>query len=138
MLAILFTAQPKGIALSDSQEQHAMKTNLSNLTTVYQTAMGEIPRNEEDLERWLPVIWAIDQFGYLLYSYTKVANRPELTDQELSKVLLIFEKMAQSADQQRNVLVYDIPSLILLPKVSQELWSLQNTLENSIVLNSQH
>ncbi len=100
--------------------------------------MGEIPRNEEDLERWLPVIWAIDQFGYLLYSYTKVANRPELTDQELSKVLLIFEKMAQSADQQRNVLVYDIPSLILLPKVSQELWSLQNTLENSIVLNSQH
>lgn len=132
LAAMLFTAQPAAYEAEDSREQRSMKTHLSNLTTVYATALGEIPRSEEDLQRMVPVVWALDQFGYLLNSYAWTSNRPELPDPELARLLLVFEKMAQSAEQQRGMTMPAVPELALAPKIRQELQAMQTALEKSL------
>ncbi|MWV45831.1 FUSC family protein [Paenibacillus sp. HJL G12] len=132
MAAMLFTEQPATYRAEDSREQRYMKTNLTNLTTVYATALGEIPRSEAELQRLLPVVWALDQFAYLLNSYARTPNRPELPDPELARLLLSFEKTAQSAEQQRSMVLPEVPELALAPKVRQELISLQAALEKSL------
>ncbi|WP_136607963.1 FUSC family protein [Paenibacillus dokdonensis] len=132
LAAMLFTKQKASYKAEDSREQRSMKTHLSNLTTVYATALGEIPRSEEELQRLLPVVWALDQFGYLLNSYAWTANRPELPDPELARLLLVFEKMAQCAEQQRSITLPAVPELALTPKIRQELLAMQSTLEKSL------
>ncbi|MGG3742186.1 FUSC family protein [Paenibacillus chibensis] len=132
LTAQLLTEQPGSDLSEGGRQQRAMKTNLSNLTTVYATALGEIPRSEEELQRLLPVVWALDQFGYLLDSYAMTPNRPVLSDTELAGLLLVFEKTAQSAEQQRSMALPEVPALALAPKVRQELLTLQNALVKSL------
>ncbi|MGN7359525.1 FUSC family protein [Paenibacillus sp. SAF-054] len=136
LASMLFTKQPAAYRAEESQEQRVMKTNLSNLTTVYSTALGEIPRSEAELQRLLPVVWALDQLAYLLNSYARTPNRPELSDSELARLLLSFEKMAQSAEQQRSMILPEVPELALAPKVRQELLSLQEALEKSLAVQA--
>lgn len=133
-LALLFIRQPASAAarLSLILQQRSMRRHLSNLRTVYQTALGEIPRSEEELEKLLPVIWSLDQFGYVLNSYALSALRPVLPDQELGAVLLHLEKMAQSAEQRRETEEgpegTDGLELPLVPDIGQELADLRHAL----------
>ncbi|WP_179281306.1 FUSC family protein [Paenibacillus sp. XY044] len=131
-LALLFIRQPAGAAAEQSAQQRSMRRHLSNLRTVYQTALGEIPRSEEELEKLLPVIWSLDQFGYVLNSYALSAIRPVLPDVELGVVLLHLEKMAQSAEQRREIEKGpegpDGLELPLVPDIGQELADLRHAL----------
>ncbi|PQP86232.1 hypothetical protein CPT76_31600, partial [Paenibacillus sp. AR247] len=133
-LALLFIRQPASAAarLSLILQQRSMRRHLSNLRTVYQTALGEIPRSEEELEKLLPVIWSLDQFGYVLNSYALSALRPVLPDPELGAVLLHLEKMAQSAEQRRETEEgpegTDGLELPLVPDIGQELADLRHAL----------
>ncbi|WP_158701548.1 hypothetical protein [Lentibacillus sp. Marseille-P4043] len=45
-----------------------MHSNLSDLRIVYTTALGEIPNNKKVLEFVWPVIFSVEQLGYLLES----------------------------------------------------------------------
>ncbi|HWO52792.1 MAG TPA: FUSC family protein [Paenibacillus cookii] len=134
LLAVLFTGQIETGLPVESREQRSMKTRLANLTTVYATALGELPRNEEELQRLLPVVWALEQFAYLLNSYSRSEGeeRPGLSDPELACLLLWFEKMAQSADRQRLLPIPELPGLEGIPKVRHELSWMQTALEKSL------
>ena len=132
-LAVLFTGQPsEDRGPMESREQRSMKTRLTNLTTVYATALGEFPRNEEELQRLLPVVWALEQFAYLLNAYSRSEDRPRLSDSELAYLLLWFEKMAQSADRQRSLPIPALPELEGTPKIRHELLGMQTALEKSL------
>lgn len=132
LLALLFSRQPVDYTPEGSLEQRSMMTHLSNLTTVYLTAFGEIPRNEEELGKLLPAIWSMDQFGYLLNGYARDGTRPVLPDSELADLLLYFEKMAQAAQQRRPISGGVVPDTPYLPKIKEELTSLGHALANSL------
>ena len=51
-----------------------MRTNLNNLKTLHDTAAGEIPVNKQALEYYWPVIFSIEQLGYLLENAQKLDN----------------------------------------------------------------
>lgn len=111
-----------------STELNKMQTNLTNLKIVYTTALGEIPRDKARLDRLYPAIHSIEQLGYLLDSSAKYKDRPILTDSELSQMLLVFETMAKSAEQELEFSKKSIPEVRGFNKIQTEVQRLQDSL----------
>lgn len=108
----------------NSRPARAMRTALANLTTVYATALGEVPRDERLLAAWQPAIWSAEQIGYVLTAYAKSRERPPIGDGELAKLLLAFEKLAQSAETGLPLADARMASPAPLPKLRCELEAL--------------
>ncbi len=130
-LMTLFSEHRANLDLKQSLEQRKMQTNLSNLQIVYTTAIGEIPSNKRQLEYMWPVIFSIEQVGYLLESCLISARCPILSDATLSQLLLVFETMAKSAEQKAPLAKKEIPAIIDFPQLQRELSELQDALQVS-------
>ncbi|MDF2681073.1 MAG: rane protein [Brevibacillus sp.] len=130
-LLTLFSDQRKNLDLKQSLGQRKMQTNLSNLKIVYTTATGEIPSNKTKLEYMWPVIYSIEQIGYLLESCLKSSRCPILPDATLSQLLLVFENMAKSAEQTRPLRKKRIPDISGFPHLEKEIGELQDALHMS-------
>lgn len=130
-LLTLFSDHRKNLELKQSLERRKMQTNLSNLKIVYTTATGEIPSNKTKLEYMWPVIFSIEQVGYLLESCLKSSRCPILPDTTLSQLLLVFETMAKSAEQKALLGKKQIPEINGFPQLEKEIRELQDALQMS-------
>lgn len=127
----LFSSESSLIKPEYSRELSKMQTNLTNLKIVYTTALGEIPRDKGRLDRLYPAIHSIEQLGYLLDTSAKYKDRPVLTDSELSQMLLVFETMAKSAEQEIGFSKKSIPAIKRFNKIQAEVQRLQDSLHAS-------
>lgn len=124
----LFSEYTNTVSVESSHERSKMQTNLINLQLVFTTALGEIPRDKKRPELLWPAVRSIEQLGYLLDSTSKYSNRPILSDEDLGKMLLVFETMAKSADQELALSKKTVPEILGFSKIHNEIKHLQNTL----------
>ena len=62
-----------------------MGVDLMNLKMAYNTALGEVPRNEEMLEMLWPVFFSLEHISYLLDKYCTTKKYLNLSDDELAQ-----------------------------------------------------
>ncbi|ACL76979.1 conserved hypothetical protein [Ruminiclostridium cellulolyticum H10] len=105
-----------------------MEINLGNLKLAYNTALGEIPRNQEKLEFMWPAIASLEHISYLIGKNIEGREYIRLSDQELAQILMVLEKIA-TAVEQKHVLK-DIRTLDIddIPKICKEVNNLQEIL----------
>lgn len=102
-----------------------MEINLANLKLAYNTALGEIPANHENLELMWPMISSLEHINYLIAKNVEGKKYMILSSSELSKILLIFEKIATAVEQKhmfKNLMPLDIETI---PKISSEINHIQ-------------
>ena len=112
----------------ETDERRKMQTNLANLKTVYTTALGEIPVDRTALQFLWPVIFSIEQLGYLLNAGQMNPGRPVLPDEDLAQLLLVFENMAKATEQGRSPVRKVVPAIPDFPKIRSEIVALQEAL----------
>ena len=132
-LMILFSNQGEGFNARKSRERMKMRTNLSNLETLYNTASGEIPPNREALSYYWPVLFRAKHLGYLLENCSKESTRPILSDEKLAQILFAFETMANSATRNVSPKQIGIPEIDGFPSIQEEIQYLQKELGRSRV-----
>ncbi|MGG3450673.1 FUSC family protein [Domibacillus aminovorans] len=130
-LLMLFSEHNSRIDYEESRERSKMQTNLTNLKTVYNTASGELFSNKTVLESLWPVIFSIEQMGYLLDSSLKYDKRPVLSDESLAQLLYTFETMAMAAEQNQPHTEKNTPDIQGFSKIKKEIIDLQNALQIS-------
>lgn len=128
LLLTLFSKESSLVEPEHSRERSKMQTNLTNLKIMYNTALGEIPRDKARLDLYFPVIHSVEQLGYLLDSSTKFKDRPILADSDLSQMLLVFETMAKAAEQEIKFSKKEIPEIKGFYKIHTEVQHLQDSL----------
>ncbi|MBV7505422.1 FUSC family protein [Bacillus sp. sid0103] len=131
-LFILFSEQGDGFIASESRELKKMRTNIINLITLYNTAAGEIPVNQKAVENYWSVIFAIEHLGYLLEKCSKTEERPFLSDEKLSKLLYVFETMANAAERQRPPYLKNVPEIEGFSSIKNEIIHLQRSLQSEV------
>ncbi|AHM57761.1 hypothetical protein EAL2_808p02560 (plasmid) [Peptoclostridium acidaminophilum DSM 3953] len=105
-----------------------MEINLGNLKLAYNTALGEIPRNQEKLEFMWPAIASLEHISYLIGRNIEVREYLRLSDQDLAQILMVLERTATAVEQ--KLVLKDIRKLDIaeIPKICKEINNLQETL----------
>lgn len=130
-LVLLFSEETAEQDFEGSKEMRKMHSNLSNLRVVYTTALGEIPKDKKALEFIWPVIFSIEQLGYLLESSSRRKQRPVLKDEDLAQLLLVFEIMAKASEQRHAPNTRYIPEITGYTQIRKEIADLQQALQSS-------
>jgi len=128
-LVILFSDQGKGFNARESREVNKMKTNIFNLKTLYNTALGEIPADRNALDYYWTVVFSVEHLGYLLEDCAKTGTRRFLTDEILAQLLYVCEKMAIAADLNRAPTIRKVPEIEEFPSIQNEILNLQKALQ---------
>lgn len=129
ILLLLFTDQRARLNVEESSELKKMQTNIVNLKTLYTTAAGEIPVNQKALDHYWPVLFSIEQLGYLLESCSKVENRPTLSEEKLAQLLYVCETMAIAAGRKQTPSIKSVPEIESFPRIQNEIVRLQKSLQ---------
>ncbi|SFL98679.1 Uncharacterized membrane protein YccC [Paenibacillus sp. 1_12] len=129
-LLVLFSEQQEEKHVDD-KERSKLQIHLSNLKLVFTTALGEIPNNKKALELLWPAMFAIEQLGYLLESCLKTTNRPILSDESQSQLLLVFDTMAKAAEHHQLPSKKTVPEIKGFSKLTKEINELQDALQVS-------
>ncbi len=127
----LFAEKGKDASLDCKRKINKFHTNITNLRTIYTTALGEIPSNNEALEYLWPTISSIEQLGFHLSSLAEHPNLPVLKEETLSQLLFIFESMAKNVEQQQMIHLKEIPSIDGFSKIRKEISNLQHVINIS-------
>ena len=101
-LLLLFSEHGAGVNVEESRESKKMQTNITNLKTLYTTAAGEIPVNQKAVDYYWPVLFSIEELGYLLRNCSRVEKRPILSEEQLTQLLYVCEMMANAAGRQQS------------------------------------
>lgn len=125
LMAFMFSGTRDDVDITSSSETKKMHTNLKNLSLVYRTALGEIPRNQKALEQLWSVIFSIEQLGFLLEAASRKQDLPILKDDDLAQLMLVFEMMAKSAKQMESPDTRRIPEIPGFPQIQKEIGDLQ-------------
>jgi uncharacterized membrane protein YccC len=128
-LVVLFSENNRTVTYEESSERSKMQTNLINLSTVYNTALGELFSNKARIESLWPVIFSIEQIGYYLDASLKYYRRPVLSDKDLAQLLYIFETMAIAADKNQLLTKKHVPEIEGFTKIRKEISNLQKSLQ---------
>ncbi|ALX48855.1 FUSC family protein [Lentibacillus amyloliquefaciens] len=115
-----------------SNIRNKMRTNLNNLRTVYETALGEIPSNVDSLSLLSPALFSMEQLDYFLDAAAQNGVRTTLTEDEAARFLYIFETMAQSIEREQLLKTFDIPTIPKHGRIRQEISTLQESLSLSL------
>jgi uncharacterized membrane protein YccC len=124
----LFTEQNMHSTIH-KRESMEMQTNMNNMKTLYDTALGEIPVHKKALEYYWPVILFIEQLGYLLESYSKRDDRPIIPEKSLVQLLYVLETMALSTSRRQPPIIINIPEIKEYPSLEKEIRALQRSLQ---------
>ena len=127
ILYLLFSGKG-GLSAVRTKEQLKMQTNLTNLKTIYSTALGEIPINKQAVDYYWPVIFCIEQLSYLLEACPKSSKCPVLSDENLAQLLLVFESMATATNRFQLPAKKYIPKIEGFSSIEKEITLLQNAL----------
>jgi uncharacterized membrane protein YccC len=128
-LLVLFSDQGIGFNATKSKERMKMRTNLINLKTLHDTAAGEIPVNQRALEYYWPVIFSIEQLGYLLENAAKTTRRPILSNDTLAQLLYVCETMANATNRKQSPSIKNVPEIEEFPSIQNEIITLQKFLQ---------
>lgn len=131
-LVMLFSEETAEQDFTNSKEMRKMHSNLTNLRIIYTTALGEIPSNKKALEFMWPIIFSIEQLGYLLESASRRSHRPVLSDTDLAQFLLTFEIMAKASEQRHSPKTRYIPVIEGHSQIQREVVDLQQALQISL------
>ncbi|SFD16812.1 FUSC family protein [Clostridium uliginosum] len=105
-----------------------MEINFMNFKMAYNTALGEIPNNEEMLEMMWPVFFSLEHISYLLDHYCTTKGSLSLSDENLAQLLLVFETMAAAVEQKQVVQPKKVSIIKEIPKICKEINVLQEAL----------
>ncbi|WP_404466911.1 FUSC family protein [Planococcus rifietoensis] len=111
-------------------EQKKMRTNLSNLKLVLDTAQGELPQRPPNLALLQQVFFASEQLAFLLENAAQ-KDRLALSPVQLGQLHLFFEMMANALEGNWPFAEHVIPEIPGFPEIEQELAALQETVRMS-------
>jgi len=97
MILLLFSKQRPSTDQQINSRLIKMRTNLANLTALYDAAIGEIPQKRELIEYYWPIIYSMEKLAFLLERAAETEDRPTLSEPELASLLYLFETLANSA-----------------------------------------
>lgn len=113
---------------STSIVKEKMEIDLMNFKMAYNTALGEIPNNEEMLEMMWPVFFSLEHISYLLAQYCTEKGHLSLSDEELAQLILIYETMANDIEQKNAIQPRKISVINEIPELCEEINMLQEAL----------
>lgn len=125
MLLLLFSKERPSTQSQIEARLIKMRNNLANLSALYDAAIGEIPKKQELIEYYWPIIYAVDKLAFLLEHAAETPHRPVLTEQELASLLYLFETLANSAKFSDIEDLKPIPELPGFQSIHQEIDTLQ-------------
>lgn len=99
-----------------------------NFKTAYNTALGEIPNNEEMLETMWPAFYSLGHSSYLLTQYCTEKGYLNLSDEELAQIMLVYETMANDIEQKNQIHPRKINVINEIYEICEELIILQEAL----------
>src|SRR5699024_1217263 len=111
-----------------------MRTNLANLTALYDAAIGEIPKKRELIEYYWPIIYSMEKLAFLLERAAESKARPELSEYELATLLYLFETLANSARFDEMEAPKVIPTIPGFYSLEREI----DTLQRAFMGDSKH
>ena len=113
-------------------EFNKMETNIRNLKMVFDSATGEIPKDRSSIEYYWPIVFTLEELGYLLDKCAKLKSRPVLEDAVLSQYLLIFESMAIASGRRNHVEIRLLPEIEGFQSIVGKIEELQLRLQRHI------
>lgn len=128
LMFTLFSRQTTG-SENGKRELSKMKTNLTSLKTVYNTAAGEIPVDEKSIEKYWPVVFWVEQLGFLLENTAKNHQKVNLSDETLARLLFIYEAMANAAYRGKSPEMSEIPKIEGFRSLEKDIIKLQKSLQ---------
>ncbi|MDR3596687.1 FUSC family protein [Clostridium sp.] len=111
-----------------------MEIDFMNFKMAYNTALGEIPNNEEMLEMMWPAFFALEHISYLLTQYCTEKGQLILSDDELSQLILIYETMANDIEQKNVIKPRKISIINEISEFCEEINMLQEALSIKSIL----
>lgn len=127
LLFNLFSAQTQYSATDRTNKMSKMQINMTNLRTVYTTALGELPSNKT-LDFLWPAIASLEQLSFHLSSLNQTSQSVVLEEENLSKLLYLFESMAKNMEQQQITAKNNAPLIKGYGKIKKEILNLQDAL----------
>jgi uncharacterized membrane protein YccC len=109
-----------------------MEIDLMNFKMAYNTALGEIPNNEEMLEMMWPAFFKLDHISYLLTQYCTEKGYLNLSDEELAQLILVYETMANDIEQKNIIQIRKISIINEIPEFCEEI----NMLQEALIIKS--
>nr|WP_106779746.1 FUSC family protein [Lysinibacillus timonensis] len=116
-------------------EFNKMETNLTNLRMLYDTASGEIPKDKSALEYFWPMIYTIEELGFLLDKCARLNKRPVLEDEDLAQLLLVFETMANAVEHKTCTSIKPIPDIPGHRRIQEIIEELQKSSAMPLIVN---
>lgn len=105
-----------------------MEISLINFKTAYNTALGEIPNNEEMLDMLWPAVFSLDHICYLIDQMSARKPYLNLSDKELAQLLLVYETIVVAIEEKQLLQTKNIPYIDEIPKICKEINILQEAL----------
>ncbi len=113
------------------EEMISIKERISmdfmNLEVAYTAALGEFSRGSKKFEMFWPAFSSLEHMSYLL-SYFMSKNRLNLSDEDLSKLVLIYIRMANDIEQGNNIKYKEKIFIEEIPEYCNEFNMLQEAL----------
>jgi len=105
-----------------------MNVNLSNFRMAYNTALGEVPNDEELLEIMWPAYISLEHISYILERVCTDRGYIDIADDDLAQLLLALETMAASVEQSLPVQPKRVRIIEGLHKLCEEINTLGEAL----------
>lgn len=128
LLVLLSTNNKESNSDKIKDMKEKMGVNLINLKVAYNTALGEIPRNDEMLEIMWPVFFSLEHISYLFAQYCTNKEYLSLSDEELAQLLLVLEKIAISIEQGIDIRPKKNLNIKEISQICQEFNAVQEAL----------
>lgn len=125
MILLLFSKQRPSTDQQINSRLIKMRTNLANLTALYDAAIGEIPQKRELIEYYWPIIYSMEKLAFLLERAAETEDRPTLSEPELASLLYLFETLANSAKFSDIEAIKKIPEIPGFHSIEREIDTLQ-------------
>ncbi|WP_238917398.1 FUSC family protein [Clostridium sp. YIM B02555] len=105
-----------------------MEIDHMNFKMAYNTALGEIPNNEEMLEMMWPAFYSLEHISYLLTQYCSEKGHISIKDDELAQLILIYETMANNMEQRNSIKLRTVEIIKEISELCEEINNLQSAL----------
>ncbi|KZL90312.1 FUSC family protein [Clostridium magnum] len=105
-----------------------MEIDFMNFKMAYNTALGEIPNNEEILETMWPAFYSLEHISYLLTQYCIKEGHLNLSDEELAQLILIYQTMANDIEHKNVIQPRKITIINGISEFCEEINRLQEAL----------
>ncbi len=132
MLLLLFSPDTSSSHQQINDRIIKMRTNVTNLTALYDAATGEIPLKKSLIEYYWPIIYSIEKLAFLLEHAAEVDQRKSLSAEELASLLYLFEMLANALQYGEQTSIKPVPSIPQFPAITQEIEMLQQACQKTI------